>query len=80
MTLSVRPEHLVFVPAGDGTLGATVELALPLGPSVVHELALDDGAKVKVTLARTGGHAWLSPGTRTGLAVAPGAPVAVFQA
>lgn len=80
VTLSVRPEHLVFVPAGGGTLGATVELALPLGPSVVHELALDGGAKVKVTLARTGGHAWLSPGTRTGLAVAPGAPVAVFQA
>jgi hypothetical protein len=47
---------------------------------VVHELALDDGARVKVALARTGGHAWLAPGTRTGLAVVPGAPVAVFQA
>ena len=80
VTLSVRPEHLLFVPPVEGSLAATVEFALPLGPSVVHELALDDGTKVKVTLARTGGHAWLAPGTRTGLAVAPGAPVAVFQA
>ncbi len=80
VTVSVRPEHLVFVPEAAGALGATVELALPLGPSVVHELALDTGEKVKVTLARTGGHAWLAPGTRTGLAVAPGAPVSVFQA
>jgi putative spermidine/putrescine transport system ATP-binding protein len=78
--VSVRPEHLVFVPPADGTINATVEFALPLGPTVVHELALDNGDRVKVTVARTGAHAWLAPGTRTGLAVAPGAPVAVFQA
>ncbi|MCA3070557.1 MAG: ABC transporter ATP-binding protein [Rhodocyclaceae bacterium] len=80
VSVSVRPEHLVFVPPADGTINATVEFALPLGPTVVHELALDNGDRVKVTVARTGAHAWLAPGTRTGLAVAPGAPVAVFQA
>jgi len=78
--VSVRPEQLVFAPLGPGTLPATVELALPLGPSVVCELALDNGEKVKVTLARTSALAGLAAGTRTGLALSPGAPVAVFQA
>jgi len=78
--VSVRPEHLVFVPLSDDAIPATVELALPLGPSVVHELALDNGDKVKVTVARSGGKSMLAPGTRTGLALAEGAPVAVFQA
>ncbi len=80
VSVSVRPEHLMFVPPAQGLLVATVELALPLGPTVVHELALDGGGKVKVTLARTGGHACLAAGMRTGLAVAPCAPVSVFQA
>lgn len=78
--VSVRPEHLEFAPHDAAGIPATVELALPLGPSVVYELALAGGEKAKVTLARTGGAVPHRPGEATRLRVAPGAPVAVFQA
>jgi putative spermidine/putrescine transport system ATP-binding protein len=79
VTVSVRPEHLEFAPEAGAGIPATVELALPLGPSIVYELALDNGEKVKVTLARTGTALTHAPGERTRLRVISGAPVAVFQ-
>jgi putative spermidine/putrescine transport system ATP-binding protein len=77
--VSVRPEHLEFATSDAATIPAVVELVLPLGPSVVYELALANGEKAKVTLARTGGAPAYRPGETARLRVAGGAPVSVFQ-
>jgi len=78
--VSVRPEHLEFAPDDAAAIPAVVDLVLPLGPSVVYELALSSGEKVKVTLARTGGAPAHRAGEAVRLRLAAGAPVSVFQA
>ncbi len=79
--LSVRPEHWQLRPADDATgLPATVRMVLPLGPIVVHELALADGTPIKVTTVRTGSGVRLAPGTAVRVGLAHDAAVAVFLA
>ena len=51
--LAARPEHFAIGAPGPDALPATVGMALPLGPSLVYELALGDGRPVKVTMPRT---------------------------
>jgi putative spermidine/putrescine transport system ATP-binding protein len=77
--LSARPEHLMFVAHEDESVPATIEMALPLGPTVVYEVLLADGTQAKVTLPRTGKGDHHSAGDRVRLALSPDAPVSVFS-
>ncbi len=65
----LRPEHLRF--AADG-IPATVELALPLGPTVVHEIRFADGSTAKIIEPREAGSVPRAPGTA--VHVQPAAP------
>jgi putative spermidine/putrescine transport system ATP-binding protein len=64
----VRPENLRLGSQGDG-LAATVELGMPLGATIVHEIRTHGGARLKLaeprspgTLARPAGAAvWVKP-------------------
>ena len=56
----LRPEHLRFV--SDGT-PAILELTLPLGPAVVHEVGFHDGSIAEITKPR-GGRGHPSPARR----------------
>ena len=59
VVVCLRPEHLRFA---DGGIPATVELALPLGPTVVHEVRFGDGSTAKITEPREAGAAPRQPG------------------
>lgn len=59
--LCIRPEHIVFSD-GEGVPG-TIEMGLPLGPSIVHEVRLEGGGGVKVASPRAAGGVPLAPGT-----------------
>ncbi|WP_426413060.1 ABC transporter ATP-binding protein [Bradyrhizobium ganzhouense] len=53
VTVCIRPEHLQFV--GDETgFAGVVGMSLPLGATVVHEVATADGSGVKISQARIG--------------------------
>ncbi len=78
VVLAARPEHLAIGAPGPGALPATVGMALPLGPSLVYELALDDGRPLKVTMPRTSDGVRLAAGDRVGVSLRPGSPAAVF--
>ena len=80
VVLAVRPEHLRFGAPGEGSFAAHVEMVLPLGPSVVYDLRLADGAEIKLTAARSSGAQGHAIGEAVSLRLAEGAPVAVFAA
>lgn len=75
----LRPEQIHLAEAGDGLPGE-VEMSLPLGPSIVHEIRIGQGPSVKVTAARAPGVTPLPPGTRVRLSPAPGAAANAFPA
>ena len=54
VTVCMRPEHLRLADGGDGLAGI-VEMGLPLGPSIVHEVRTADGRALKVTEPRAAG-------------------------
>ncbi len=68
VVLAVRPEqwslHTGPHEAGQA-LAATVELVMPLGPSLVVDLSLGDGTRIKLVMPRAG-----SPALVAGMAVA----------
>ncbi len=78
VTACVRPEHLRLVEGGAG-LDGTVEIGLPLGPTIVHEIRTGDGRGIKISEARAPGAQPLAPGTR--VRVRPVAPevVSIFS-
>ena len=78
--LAVRPEHLCFGEAGEGAISATVEMVLPLGPSVIYELVLGDGTQVKLTAGRSDAGQRRGIGDAVWLRLAEGSPVSVFAA
>jgi len=78
VVLAARPEHLAIVEPGAHALPATVGMVLPLGPSLVYELALDDGRPIKLVRPRTAEDTRLRTGDRVGVALRPGSPAAVF--
>ena len=80
VVLAVRPEHLRFGEAGAGAISAKVEMALPLGPSVVYELQLTDGTQIKLTEGRSSSSGRRTIGEEVWLHLAEAAPVAVFAA
>ena len=70
-TVCVRPEHLRI---GDGAgLAGTIELSLPLGPQIVHEIRLADGQALKLVESRSHGARLRDPGSPVTLILAEGA-------
>ncbi|MFE1600179.1 ABC transporter ATP-binding protein [Methylobacterium sp. ID0610] len=67
----LRPEHLRLTEEPEGIAGV-VEMALPLGPTVVHEVRVGAGSPLKIAEPRLGGAALRPPGTAVRVAVAPG--------
>jgi putative spermidine/putrescine transport system ATP-binding protein len=80
VVLAARPEHLALCAPAPDALPATVEMVLPLGPSLVYELRLPGGGTVKVTQPRTAGHPRFDAGEAVGLRLRQGSPAAVFAA
>ena len=62
VTVCVRPEHMRLVTEGAG-LDGTVEIGLPLGPTIVHEIRTSDGRGIKISEPRAPGAGPRSPGT-----------------
>jgi putative spermidine/putrescine transport system ATP-binding protein len=58
---------------------ATVQLAMPIGPTLVVDLQFDGGQPVKISLPRAQGAA-LRPGLRVALNLKADAPVRTFSA
>jgi putative spermidine/putrescine transport system ATP-binding protein len=50
----IRPEHLRFS-NGEGGLPGLVEMGLPLGPGVIHEVSLASGQTIKIAESRKDG-------------------------
>ena len=57
----VRPDHLRFATDGTGIAGI-VEMSLPLGSAIVHEVRSSSGLSLKVSEARTAGAVTPTPG------------------
>jgi putative spermidine/putrescine transport system ATP-binding protein len=62
VTVCLRPEHLRLADDGEGLAGI-VEMGLPLGPSIVHEVRTADGRALKVTEPRAAGALPRTPGS-----------------
>jgi putative spermidine/putrescine transport system ATP-binding protein len=81
--LAVRPEQWAWQLPQPGAsarqLLATVQLAMPIGPTLVVDLQTDAGHTVKISVPRTEG-ADLRPGMRVALDFKPGAQVRTFKA
>ena len=77
VTACIRPEHLRLVEDGAG-LDGTVEIGLPLGSTIVHEIRVAGGRGIKISEPRAPGAVPRSPGTR--VRIRPVAPdvVSVF--
>ena len=67
----VRPEQLRLT-SGPGLRGQ-IELSLPLGPQIVHEIRLADGQALKLVESRSHGASLHEPGAAVTLALAEGA-------
>jgi putative spermidine/putrescine transport system ATP-binding protein len=75
--LCVRPEHLRLV---DGAgLAGTIELSLPLGPEIVHEIRLADGQDLKLVESRSHGARLREPGSAVTVSLAEGAVPYAFN-
>jgi putative spermidine/putrescine transport system ATP-binding protein len=61
VTVCIRPEHLCIAET-EGIPG-TVEMGLPLGSAIVHEVRTADGGSLKITEPRSSGMEPRSPGT-----------------
>ncbi len=79
VVVCIRPEQLLISRAPGG-IAATVELGLPLGATIVHELRLADGTTLKTSEPRNTGAEPLAGGTP--VYVTPASPHAatVFRA
>jgi putative spermidine/putrescine transport system ATP-binding protein len=62
VTVCMRPEHLRLADEGEGLAGI-VEMGLPLGSSIVHEVRTADGRALKVTEPRAVGAQPRAPGS-----------------
>ena len=77
----LRPESLDVLPAdGQSGIPAVVEMGLPLGASIVHELRTPGGVAMKIAGARDAGTAALPPGTAVILRQRPGGAASAFPA
>ena len=80
VVVSVRPEALRFVPAGDGALAGTVRAAMPLGPLIVYDVELADGTPIKLSATRDAGVALArAPGDAVHIAPGSAASCLIFE-
>jgi putative spermidine/putrescine transport system ATP-binding protein len=75
----IRPENLSVCAPGDGFAG-TVELGMPLGATVVHEIRTAAGERLKLAEPRTPGVQPRKPGEAVWLKAASPDSVCVFAA
>ena len=75
----IRPENLRLCDAGEGVAG-TVELGMPLGPTIVHEIRTAGGARVKLAEPRAPGTEPRAPGTAVWVKPVSASSVTVFAA
>ncbi len=61
-----------------GVLRGTIELSLPLGPQIIHEVRLANGSAIKVVESRGEGARSRDPGSAVRLLLKPGATVSAF--
>ena len=78
VVVCVRPEHLRLADGGEGLAG-NIEVSLPLGPQIVHEVRLADGQGIKVVESRSHGARLHSPGQAVTLQPAAGALFNAFS-
>ena len=78
VVVAARPEHLALGAPADDALPATVEMVLPLGPSLVYELSMANGSTVKVTQQRNAELHRYAAGDHVGVRLRPGSPAGVF--
>jgi putative spermidine/putrescine transport system ATP-binding protein len=78
VVVAARPEHLSIGAPSDGALPATVEMVMPLGPSLVYELLLANDRTLKVTQPRNAELHRYAAGDRVGVSLRPGSPAGVF--
>ena len=74
----IRPEHLRLDSAGDGFAGV-VEMALPLGATVVHDVRTAGGLSIKVSEPRLSGAALLPTGAPVTVRVAAPGLASIFS-
>ena len=72
----VRPEQLTLQAPTVGMQGS-IELSLPLGAHIVHEISLQDGASIKVVQSRSESTPH-QPGERVGVCLRPGVLVNAY--
>lgn len=77
VTACIRPENLALTPSGEG-IAARVELGLPLGPTIVHEVVTADGLRLKIAEPRTAGAEPHPPGLAVGVRPRSMAAITVF--
>jgi putative spermidine/putrescine transport system ATP-binding protein len=77
--LAARPEHLEIVAAGPDTMSAEVGMVLPIGPSLIYELKVNEEDDLKVTTQRDATSNRYKAGDIVGVSLRQGAPSAVFQ-
>ena len=78
VVVAARPEHLSLAAPSEGALPATVEMVLPLGPSLVYELLLANGSSIKVTQPRNADVPRHAVGDSVGVRLRAGSPAGVF--
>ena len=79
VTVCVRPEHLRICADSRGIAG-TVEMGLPLGAMIVHEIRTADGQAIKITEPRSAGTEPRSAGTAVRIEPLSTEAVTVFRA
>ncbi|WP_428248581.1 ABC transporter ATP-binding protein [Ferrovibrio sp.] len=79
VVICIRPENLRFV-EGAAPLTGSVELGLPLGATIVHEIRLPDGSGLKISEPRSSGAEPRPSGQAVALAPINTATVTLFPA
>jgi putative spermidine/putrescine transport system ATP-binding protein len=78
VVVAARPEHLTIGAPAGLALDASVQMVMPMGPSLVYELKLVDGNTIKVTQPRTHDTPRFDIGQQVGVTLRPGSPAGVF--
>jgi putative spermidine/putrescine transport system ATP-binding protein len=77
VTVCIRPEHMCLSES-EGIPG-TIEMGLPLGSTIVHEIRAADGYSFKITEPRSSGMEPRSPGTAVRVKAISPESVSVFR-
>jgi putative spermidine/putrescine transport system ATP-binding protein len=76
----VRPENMRLADDAAGSLGGVVELGMPLGATIVHEIRTAGGLRLKLTEPRAPGTRARETGTPVRVRPVSPASVTVFAA